>query len=148
MEFINLKKCKQKIIQNKYSQITLKFYYFFFGLILVFSYYPDESTSTLNYFTGSIPIFGFIISYYIHDKRINFFKTITPIIIVINIRYYIYFIIIFLLFIFLNYKVFDQSLEGFSFDLIDFFAEIIIWFNILINFFSVQKNSIIFNQVE
>tara|TARA_B100000212_G_C27356209_1_gene526016 strand:- start:440 stop:886 length:447 start_codon:yes stop_codon:yes gene_type:complete len=148
MEFINLKKCKQKIIQNKYSQITLKFYYFFFGLILVFLYFPDESISTLNYFAGSIPIFGFIISYYIHDKRINFFKTITPIILVIYTRYLIYIAIFFLLFIFLNYKVFDQSFEGFSIDLIDFFAEIIIWFNILINFVSVQKNSIIFNQVE
>ena len=148
MEFINLKKCKQKIIQNKYSQITLNFYYFISGLLIIIMYFPDESKSNLNYFTYLIPIIGFIISYYVHNKKINFFKTIIPIFVVITIRYLIYISIIFSLLVFLNYQVFDQSTDGFIFDLIGFFIEIIIWLNILTNFLSVQKNSIIFNQVE
>ena len=111
-------------------------------------YFPDESESNLNYFTYLIPIIGFIISYYVHNKKLNFFKTIIPIFVVITIRYLIYISIIFSLLMFLNYQVFDQSTDGFSFDLIAFFIEIVVWLNILTNFLSVQKNSIIFNQVE
>ena len=141
MEFINLKKCKQKIIQNKYSQITLTFYYFISGLILII-YFADYDFATI------ITILGFIITYYLRDKKFNFFKTLIPIYTVIYIRHFLFIVIIYSSLLFLNYQVFDQALEGSDYDLFFDFYEIIPWFNILINFISVQKNSIIFNQVE
>jgi len=118
------------------------------GLLLVPIFLPDEANSNLINCTNFLTIFGFIFSYLIQDRKSKFFKTLLPIYVVINLRYLIYVSIIFLLFMFFNYKFFDQSLDGFFYDLTLFCIEIIIWLNILMNFLSVQKNSIKFNQVK
>ena len=149
MEFINLKKCKQKIIQNKYNNITLNFYYFIAGLLLLLISYPsDESTNNFPPITILLNLFGFLISYLIHDKKNNFYKTIFPIFVVIYIRYLMYYSVFFLLLIFFNYQVFDSSINDFIIGIVDFFVTIIIWLNILMNFHSVQKNSNIFNKLK